>query len=807
MNKSNVSSGRQSAVKSIGSRPSSSFQLAKKSDSENMVLLGQTATNAAPSSKRKEYNMFLEDDGGNEGDREDGGDEKTRGSSSSKPITPFASFAFSESESEDGDAATRYNLRHSARSKTPKTVSVTVTPTKEKSKRKRFPEDETPSTSVSRKRMLRGKTPSGNDLLSETKQNPQNDTTPVASKINDHVFEKNMTSTSDLVKPVAVRPAPPVSEITRSLLALPSTNHLSTPKPVTDSAFKLNRFSSVTKSIVKDVEMDEFFNSPTAKSLQAMGSNRKRSSSPTPIKPSNLSSFNMMTCIGSDSSSENTTTDFGSLGSDAESFWPNRRPAPKSRQLFADRKGVDSLVDRMSSSVLETPQKGGKQISLRNQSSAFIHKCLQSSDADDELGIPDSKAAFSLLGNVQEESTDTEYESDISLLSSKGRLKSALKNVEIASPHHEALVLVFKFMLAEEMDLCKLVYVSKEWKKAVQQVLWEKPVFRTVASMFTMHKIIHGYGYPSSSSQSTLNASHADKDKKTGVRGILGIHTCVDPSSPRRLLFQDHSIPTPPAKEVTYYLPNKSLAHLVKSVSFNLFLPTDRRFPPMFDIQSFLVDTFPNLSSLSLAGAPQWINPYFLARLTSQPRIRKNLETLELLSGAMDKLTSDETTPQETAAQLLRKLKGLKKFVVNESRSLDDNMLRLIGEGSTGLEELSLTCCNSVTDAGVAWIVESCKKLRSLEISYCAKVGDGFFRSMVYSAVQNGGISQLKSLKMRQNRLGLLTEEGLLSLVAPKRGSPIVKLSVLYLESVSLSNEGVLRISNKQPALESFVHV
>ncbi|KAJ3226652.1 hypothetical protein HDU81_007209, partial [Chytriomyces hyalinus] len=377
----------------------------------------------------------------------------------------------------------------------------------------------------------------------------------------------------------------------------------------------------------------------------------------------------------------------------------------------------------------------------------------------------------------------------------------------------DALVLVFRFILhgekrhddaltAEDLsagsrqDLLPFAHVCKVWKDAIYAVVWEAPVFFRLASMLKMHRAIYGggdslLGLPTSAKShratpgSNLNCNlRGEKDqgttsstKKRGIPRALGI---PDPSSPRKLLFDEPqgsfvskrnhksrgafiANPSPPYVQQGHHHfqqkyqyqqpPNPKLARLVQSITFHLFHPGDRHFSPAFDVQAFFSDTFPNLTQLSLSGAAEWINPYFLARIVTNPRLVKNLSSLELSSGAMDRLLlggdSGVTMGDASAAAaalpvlpLLHKLKHLKRLIIKDSQIFDDVVLKAFVTGACmkggggGLEHVVLSGCRNVTVAGIHDLVTKCAaKLKVLAISVCAKVSADLFSGALRHAV------------------------------------------------------------------------
>ncbi|KAI9342624.1 hypothetical protein BDR26DRAFT_917933 [Obelidium mucronatum] len=799
-------------------------------------LRSDSASKSRSFASHKSINMRISDDGGNDGDKEDASTmpitSSARRNAHTKPIFFQPPSSFSESEEEENSAlgaAPNFSGRQS-RSKTPKVGTTTSSTPKDKSKRKRFTEEDTPSTAGSRKRALRGKTP-----VSETSRS--RDATPIASRMNEEASTTVYTSypvplytssssitlpesTSGVVKPVALRRVVVTATQSpqmalRAELCLPSSQL--TPKAITESAF--HRYGSTKKSVCKDIEMDEFFNSPTQKSMQS--SHKKRSSSPTPTHPSQLGIY-----LTSDSEPESAySSSFGSSSdstSNGSHPWlkgASRRPKAANRRLFVGSLDkVDSLTDQMNASLLETPLKARRATCMATvvaygggggatQQKEFIAKCLAKPHEDKNSGaksISDSDAAFPLLV-----STDAEDDDDDQI------------EVSMIGTDHNALALVFRYMIVNEMDVLHCAEVCKLWKGAAEQEIWRAPVFVKLSAMFKMHQAIYGDAV---STKTLHGASLWNQGKKSGIRGMLGmVGVAVDPSSPRKLLFPggQTTMPTPAkepdAKEAFCMKPNPKLAKLVQSVAFHLFYPGDMRYPPKFDVQSFLTDTFPNLTALSLSGTPQWVNPYFLARIASCPRLRRSLASLELSCGVMDKLTSDENTSHEAVAPMWEKLSGLKRIVVNESRTLDDAILKFMGKGSFGLEEVRLIGCFGVTEVGILELVKLCgKTIKILEISCCPKVGDGFLKGLAYhygvhQSNSGGGISSqaelklLKTLVLSQKGNGLFSEEGLLSLLAPAGRNAIVALTSLSVTLFpTLSVNGVNRIVENQQGLLRF---
>ena len=73
---------------------------------------------------------------------------------------------------------------------------------------------------------------------------------------------------------------------------------------------------------------------------------------------------------------------------------------------------------------------------------------------------------------------------------------------------------------------------------------------------------------------------------------------------------------------------------------------------------------------------------------------------------------------------LAMKCTGLVELDFTKCANLDDNALRVIAAGMWGLEKFILTGCSGITDSGVAEIARCCHKLRVLDVSNCAKVGE-----------------------------------------------------------------------------------
>ena len=91
------------------------------------------------------------------------------------------------------------------------------------------------------------------------------------------------------------------------------------------------------------------------------------------------------------------------------------------------------------------------------------------------------------------------------------------------------------------------------------------------------------------------------------------------------------------------------------------------------------------------------------------------LESVHLLD-AVD--CTDATI--ERLAKAVPKLKVLK---VSGSRSVGKS-LKTVGEYCSGLESLTLVCCDKVDDACLKCLANGCRKLRSIVLTYCAGVGN-----------------------------------------------------------------------------------
>ncbi|KAI8839113.1 hypothetical protein BJ741DRAFT_647754 [Chytriomyces cf. hyalinus JEL632] len=462
----------------------------------------------------------------------------------------------------------------------------------------------------------------------------------------------------------------------------------------------------------------------------------------------------------------------------------------------------------------------------------FVSKCLnqQGSDGDDEQDcdrdderMDSSRMMISTFEDSSSDEMETEENATVLRIGATvgGLVGTPRSGVEKRRPlivagvekrDLDALILVFRFILHGEklrvndgltaeysstgsvQDLLPFAHVCKVWKDAVYVVVWEAPVFFRLASMLKMHRAIYGggdslLGPPASAKLhratpgSNLNSNlRGEKDQGTTSsakkRGIPNMLAIPDPSSPRKLLFDEpqgskrnhksHGASTansmsPPYVQGHHHhfqqkyqyqqLPNPKLARLVQSISFHLFHPGDRHFSPAFDVQAFFTDTFPNLTQLSLSGAAEWINPYLLARIVTNPRLVKNLTSLELSSGAMDRLllggetgvSSGDASAAAAALRvvpLLHKLKYLKRLIINDSHVFDDVVLKAFVAGSCvkggggGLEHVVLCGCRNVTVAGIHDLVTKCAaKLKVLAISVCAKVGGDLFSGAMKRAV------------------------------------------------------------------------
>ncbi|KAJ3402847.1 hypothetical protein HDU80_004723 [Chytriomyces hyalinus] len=461
----------------------------------------------------------------------------------------------------------------------------------------------------------------------------------------------------------------------------------------------------------------------------------------------------------------------------------------------------------------------------------FISKCLnqEGSDGDDEQDcdrederVDSSRMMISTFEDSSSDEMETEENATVLRIGATvgGLVGTPRNGVEKRRPlimagmgkrDMDALILVFRFILHGEkrrvndgltaeysstgsvQDLLPFAHVCKVWKDAVYAVVWEAPVFFRLASMLKMHRAIYGggdslLGPPASTKShrvtpgSNLNCNiRGEKDQGTTSsakkRGIPNMLAIPDPSSPRKLLFDDSQGPkrnhkshgaftannlSPPYMQQGHHfqqkyqyqqLPNPKLARLVQSISFHLFHPGDRHFSPAFDVQAFFTDTFPNLTQLSLSGAAEWINPYLLARIVTNPRLVKNLSSLELSSGAMDRLllggetgvSSGDVSAAAAALRvvpLLHKLKYLKRLIINDSYVFDDVVLKAFVAGSCmkggggGLEHVVLCGCRNVTVAGIHDLVTKCAaKLKVLAISVCAKVGGDLFSGAMRHAV------------------------------------------------------------------------
>ncbi|KAJ3028603.1 UNVERIFIED_CONTAM: hypothetical protein HDU68_001330 [Siphonaria sp. JEL0065] len=779
------------------------------------------ATSKLQFSKRKNANIFDACDLGNEADVDD---------------EAHTCAAFSESEHELEEQPENTRVRTCARM--PSTASaISTTPVKEKSKRKRFPEEE-PTTGGARKRALRSaRTPVMDHIMSGINSTTR-ENTPVASKLNEGVATRSSSiasaassssSETVLVKPIALRPSTSSlsscsSSATATVLAKPdaslhlaSCSQLLTPRAITEGAF-VKYGSTAKKSVCKDVEMDDFFNSPTQKSL-GFGSIKKnaRASSPTPKGKSQLGllTSDSEQDEGDNSSSSNSvygsclnSSSFSDSGAPRAHPWLKRFQTSTTntrRRLFVseDTFKVDLLSDRMTASALETPKKA-----IVTQQSSFIsrHSKARTEDEKKESRLLDSAATFPLLGTPG--LTDgEEYDSDCSVKSSQRTVSPTTAKTE------NALTLVFQYMITRNLEILPAMCTCKLWGHTAQQELWKAPFFFSLSAMYKMHKVIYGSGPPTGQQAQPAPTSKATKKKTGGIRGMLG--TYIDPSSPRKLLFPDQTIPTPPHNNSTnnssITKPNPKLARLVKSISFHLVYPGDTRFPPAFDVQSFLTDTFPNLRSISLSGITQWINP-FLFRQIATNDVAPPVEALEFSSGSMDRMIGQDGQHAVLVGgkPLWMHLTGVKRFVVSESRVLSDCILRMVGEASScGLQEVRLVQCGNVTQEGVMRVFG--KRVKVLEVSFCEKVGDGLLRSLVYGAAQaQRPNEEEEGFGLEELRLagGLFSEEGIVAGLTAKlggTGKPLFRLKRLGLTAIKgLTAAGVRRIVESQPRLESF---
>ncbi|KAI8619378.1 hypothetical protein BC830DRAFT_1165385 [Chytriomyces sp. MP71] len=492
-------------------------------------------------------------------------------------------------------------------------------------------------------------------------------------------------------------------------------------------------------------------------------------------------------------------------------LFPNHQPSQQ-RVAMVPTEGVDKITKQLLLAGLQSPLRGpsfgglasaGHVIGvgsrqLCSSGADFLSRLKEGCEGDDEEGF----TSDDMLASTEESAYETGDENDV-VVERWNNVAEAV-GASCVSPEYGALLLVFKRMLAENCafasgDVCKCSLVSPSWKNAAQAAIWNEPTFNAVSTMLKMHRVLFG------EAQSERILDRPAKPQFGGLRGMLGID--VHPS-PRKLLFPDNTLldmgqPNYEAKNKhrdTALIPNPKLAKLVNSVSFSLSNPRDHRFPPTFDVQAFITDTFPNLTSLCLMGTPDWVNPYLLSSIVKNSRLRTNLSTLELYSHAMDRfLTDPNPDVMDCVLQFLGKLKGLKRLVVHESTRLDDHGLKAISEGSSGLEVLSLQSCSNVTSTGVCWIIERCKELTALEVASCPQVGDEFFRSLV-----GAGGGALKSLVL-SNLAEIQEEESVLGLLAPLCSASGLELKGLCVARMSgLTEEGVRKIVARQPALESF---
>ncbi|KAJ3350719.1 hypothetical protein HDU83_009447 [Entophlyctis luteolus] len=594
-----------------------------------------------------------------------------------------------------------------------------------------------------------------------------------------------------VLKPIAVRLAGAGStasfgDAAKAAEPASAAGQCSTPKAMAAQASSaFNRFGAANKTpnLNATDDMDIFFNSPTTKTLQLLqNSSKRRPTSPTPTRPSS-----QRVLLASDGESADSDTGHPSLlNLPSNSNVPQSAISTKSslhRRLFVDPSPafldpssqhdvkVSQLVDKLCVSALESPvkrpQQGGTLYghSRYQQLSAMRWKIgdFYSEDGDDEFGNYDGptkpnkysasggflKRTPSFVGptvGCGESSTEAETCDDEEYTATPSMSNATCEN-ECPLPR-PLLALVFR-VLKENGNLKDIINAMQTCKllKAVgEEVLWEAPCFTSMSAMLKMHYAIYGSGCAKVERESS-GAMQIRTKRNGGIRGMLGIS---DPSSPRKLLFPDSALANvaesrgnnagaDTKKDAATLKGNRALASLVHSLTFRLFNPSDRKFPLVFDVQAFLADTFPNLTALSLSGAPHWVNPYLLARMSSSTRLRKQLRRIELTSGAMDGListgggmnsapNSDGVLPVESIVHFWRRFRSLSSIRIVTSLRLDDHVLKAIADSArAGLTELELAGCVRITDVGLAWVLQRCRNLQTLAIDACPGIRGGSF--------------------------------------------------------------------------------
>ncbi|KAJ3098309.1 hypothetical protein HK100_005129, partial [Physocladia obscura] len=383
----------------------------------------------------------------------------------------------------------------------------------------------------------------------------------------------------------------------------------------------------------------------------------------------------------------------------------NKKASGLNRNLFNNNRldNVSMLTDKLNFSILHSPVKNQNYASRINDLSK--KSLENSSDGDDEIASNrNAKNLGNRRYKDSTDDSADEGNGPIACFEQNSINKNEFSMTAVKFYTALMLVFKFlRKHTGHTRDVLNAARVCKVWRHAAESVLWEAPAFIKVSAMLKMHRHIHGIADLSAASTpqeffaGTTKTSRATLvgKKRSGVYEMFGI---ADPSSPRKLLFPDGAaIPTPEkeqhyhqnggaaapfsvpltspiniAKDYTNSSNNNSsssngnnnsnitndsnssgtcssdkkhsarqLAKLVKSISFHLFYPQDKRFPPSFDVQAFLTDTFPNLAALSFSGTPAWINPYLFSRITSGS-LRWTLESLELTGGAMDRLIAGD---------------------------------------------------------------------------------------------------------------------------------------------------------------------
>ncbi|KAJ3100938.1 hypothetical protein HDU97_001822 [Phlyctochytrium planicorne] len=341
------------------------------------------------------------------------------------------------------------------------------------------------------------------------------------------------------------------------------------------------------------------------------------------------------------------------------------------------------------------------------------------------------------------------------------------------------IILEKVYEMGDTEGLFPSLFVSKQWSRMAQKILWASPKFFSLNGMMAMHKILYGVGHQGVPpvAEKVVEVVVEEKPKSTdlfnGLRGMLGIGKKEKPAleDPRRFLFKDEeeSISSGRTTPMMSGMCRPELAKQVRSLAFHLFNPTDRRFPVNFDVQSFIADGLPRLKELKVLGSPDWVDSFMLSLMASSTSLRQNLEVLELHAGAAEKISRDAMVVH------LGRFQKLKRLVMGGSWAIADDALKSVAMGCQHLVTLALWRCPQITDAGLMSVIEKCTELKTLEVGHCAGVTDKLLFAM--SGMKS---LQLHTLSLCHLSSTKVTQDALVALLAPASGTglKLVKLSL-----------------------------